>query len=154
MDNKGQIALEYLLIFFILLIILSIITIPLLYEGIEATNDVTKTVKVKSFLTELQKNVKLIYSLDTGSKRTIGVYVPSDMVIYYTLRSGRHYVYTNLMLSDGSNKRVELEMPCKVSFNNNSNHYYSSLRKRWYYNVEVRWIESANGERSINIIFK
>lgn len=154
MDKRGQFALEYLLIFFILLIILSAISIPLLHESIESTNDLTDSVKVKSLLTEIQKNVKFIYSLDVDSRRTISVYVPKDMVLYHTVRGDKHYLYTTLTLSDGTKKRIEVEMPCKVSFNNNSNHYYSSLNNRWYYNVEVKWIESGDGEKSINVIFK
>lgn len=154
MESNGQISLEYLLIFFIFLIVMSLITIPLLINSIETTDDLTKVVKVKSCLTEVQKNIKLIYSLDSDSKRTISVYVPRDMVVYHTLKGGRNYIYTSITLSDGSLKKIELEVPCKVTFNNNSNHYYSSLKNRWYYNTEVKWIKSANGEMSVNIIFK
>lgn len=154
MDMKGQLSLEYLLIFFVFLIIFSTITIPFLYSSVETTNDLTDSVKVKSLLTEVQKNVKVIYALDFDSKRTISVYVPKDMVVYFTTRNGKNYLYTTLSLSDSSKKRIELEMPCKVTFNNNSNHYYSSLKKRWYYNTEIKWIESTSGERSINVNFK
>lgn len=154
MDFKGQLALEYLLIFFVLLIILSAVTVPFLSESIESTNDITKSVEIKSMLTEVEKNVRLINVLDFDSKRTVSIYVPEDLVLYHTIRSGRNYIYTTVTLSDNTKKRIELEMPCKVTFNDNSNHYYSSLKKRWYYNVEIKWIESSTGERSININFK
>lgn len=154
MDKIGQIALEYLLIFFVVLIIISTVTIPFLYDSIESTNDISSSVKVKSLFTEIQKNVKIIYSLDIDSKRTISLYVPEDMVLYHTTRNGKNYIYTTITLSDESKKRIELEMPCKISFNGNSNHYYSSLKNRWYYNTEVKWVESTSGERSININFK
>lgn len=154
MDKKGQIALEYLLIFFILLIIMATISIPLLHDSIEYTNDLTDSVKVESLLTEIRKNVRLVNSLDIDSKRTVSVYVPEDLVLYHTVKSGKNYLYTTLTLSDGTKKRIELEMPCKVSFNNNSNHYYSSLKNRWYYNTEIKCIESGDGEKSINVMFK
>ncbi len=154
MNEKGQIALEYLLLFFILLIILSSISIPYLYKSIEFTEDITTTVETKSLLTEIQKNVKLIYVLDVDSKRTISVYIPKDMVLYYSEINGKNIIYTTIKLHDDSKKRIELEMPCKISFNGNVNHYYSSLKNRWYYNTEVKWIESSDGKKSININFK
>ncbi|RAP53642.1 MAG: hypothetical protein BZ138_00235 [Methanosphaera sp. rholeuAM270] len=154
MDTKGQIALEYLLMFFVVLIIISTITIPLLYSGIETADDLAEGVKVKSMLTEISKNVQLISVLDDNSKRSVSIYVPGDLVLYYRLHDNRHYIYTTLTLSDSSRRKIEVEVPCKVSFNNNSNHYYSSLKNRWYYNVEIKWVESADGQRSVNVGFK
>ncbi|RAP47558.1 MAG: hypothetical protein BZ135_01970 [Methanosphaera sp. rholeuAM6] len=152
MDNKGQLALEYLLIFFIFIIILSVISIPLLTDSIESTEDMTKAVETKNFLTEIQKNVKLIYSLDVGSKRTFSVYVPCDMNLNSNFTS--YNVRTTLTLSDNTRKTISVDMPCKVSFNGNINYYYVSLKKGWYYNTEVKWYTSSSGERSINVNFK
>ncbi len=154
MDLKGQIALEYLLMFFVILIIFSVISIPFITGGIENINDLTETIEVKSSLIEIGNNIKLFYPLDVGSKRTFSVYVPANIVLYYTTDSSRHYIYTTLTLSDNTKKRVQVEVPCKISFNGNANHYYSSLKKRWYYNTEVKWLTSSNGERSINIKFE
>ena len=154
MDIKGQIALEYLLIFFVFIIILSVISIPLLTDSIETTDDMTNSVMTKSFLTEVQKNVKLIDSLDVGSKHTFSVLVPSNMTLYYNNEYGKHYISTTLKLSDNTKKTIKVEVPCKVSFNSNVNYYYVTLKKGWYYNVEVKYLTSSNGERNINVNFK
>ena len=154
MDSYGQLSLEYLLLFFISLIILSTISIPLLNISIDDTMDVTKSVETKEALTEISKNVKLLYSLDDDSKKTVSIYIPANFTLYSTNSSGRYYLYTTLNLSDSSDKTVKVEVPCKVSFNGNANHYYSSLKNRWYYNAEFKWITSSNGQRSVNINFK
>lgn len=154
MDKKGQIAMEYLLIFFILIIIMSVISIPLLTDSIETTEDMADAIMTKSFLTEVQKNVKLIYALDIGSKHTFSISVPCNMTLYYNNEYGKHYISTTLKMSDNSKKTIKLEVPCKVSFNSNVNYYFVNLKKGWYYNVEVKYLTSSDGERNININFK
>lgn len=154
MDIKGQVALEYLLIFFVLIIILSTISIPLLLDSLETTNDVTTTIETKSFLIELEKNIKIIYSLDTGSKRNIAIYVPCDLKLYYNNNFNKNYLSTTLVLSDNIKKTLTVEVPCDVSFSGYINNHYVSLKKSWYYNTEIKWYTSSNGTRSINVNFK
>jgi uncharacterized protein (UPF0333 family) len=154
MDIKGQIALEYLLIFFVLIVILSVISIPLLISSLETTTDVTNAIETKSFLSEVQKNIKIIFSLDVGSKRTLSIYVPRDLRLYYNYDFGKHYLSTTLTLSDNTKKTIKIEVPCDVSFNGYINNHYVSLKKSWYYNTEVKWYTSSNGTRSINVNFK
>ena len=154
MEIKGQVTLEYLLIFFVLIIILSIISIPLLLSSLETSDDVTKAVEIKSFLLEVQKNIKIIYSLDIGSKRTLSIYVPCDLKVYHNNNYDRHYLSTTLTLSDNTKKTIRVEVPCDVSFNGYINNHYVSLKKSWYHNTEVKWYTSSNGTRSINVNFK
>lgn len=154
MDIKGQATLEYLLIFFVLIIILSIVSIPLLLSSLETAADVTSAIETKSFLTEVQKNIKIIYSLDVGSKRTLSIYVPCDMKLYHNYNFDKHYLSTTLTLSDNTKKTVKVEVPCDVSFNGYINNHYVTLNKSWYYNTEVKWYTSSNGTRSINVNFR
>lgn len=154
MDMKGQIALEYLLIFFILIIILSVISIPFLLDSLETSKDVTTAIETKSFLVEVEKNVKLVYALDTGSKRTLSIYVPCDIKLYCNNNYDKHYLSTTLQLSDNSKKTIKVEVPCDVSFSGYINNHYVSLKKSWYYNTEIKWYTSSNGTRSINVNFK
>jgi uncharacterized protein (UPF0333 family) len=153
-DKKGQIALEYLLLFFIVLIILSVISVPLLMENMELTTDMTTSVEVKSFLTEVGKNVKLMYSMEKDSKRTFSVYVPCNMTLYYNKYSNGHFLSTTIILSDTTRKNVKLQVPCDVSFSGYINNHNVRLEKSWYYNTEVKWYTSRNGTRSINVNFK
>ena len=154
MDIHGQIAMEYLLLFFVLIIILSVISIPLLTDTIQTSNDITKAIETKSFLTEIEKNVRLIYSLDVGSKHSFSIYVPCDMRLYYNYNYNRHYITTTLTLSNSTKKTVRVEVPCKVNFDGYINNENSNLKKGWKYNTEVKWFTSSSGERSININFK
>ena len=154
MDIKGQITLEYLLIFFVLIIILSVISMPFLLSSLETTNDITTAIETKSFLSEVQKNIKIIYALDVGSKRTLSIYVPCDLKLYYNNNYDKHYLSTTLTMSDNTRKTVKVEVPCDVSFNGYINNHYVSLKKSWYHNTEVKWYTSSNGTRSINVNFK
>ncbi|OED29857.1 hypothetical protein [Methanosphaera sp. WGK6] len=154
MDKYGQIAVEYLLIFIISMIILSIISIPLCIDEIDDISDIKNTVEVKNTLIELSNNVRMIYSSDYGSSKVISIKCPVDMKIYYRLVSGNHYLYSYVDLSDDETKEVRVLVPCKISFNGKSTYYYVSLKNRWYYNTEIKWINSSTGERSVNIYFK
>lgn len=154
MDKKGQLSLEYLLLFFISLLLLSIISIPLLNSSIEDTMDMTDAVKVKSSLTEISGNVKLIYSLGDESKKVVSIYLPRDLYLYCNNEDGRYYLSTTLNLSDNSHKTIKVEIPCNVTFNGNPSHRYTHKNSGWYYNSEFRWVVSSDGTRSVNINFR
>lgn len=154
MEDNGQVAVEYLLIFFISVIILSIISVPLVITSIEDLNDVKDTMEVKNTLIELSNTARIIYSSDYGSMKTVSVKSPSDMNIYYKYVGGNHYIYSYVTLSSGKRKEVRVQTPCRISFNNKSTYYYVNLHNRWYYNTEVKWINSSTGVMSVNIYFK
>lgn len=153
MDCKAQVSLEFLLIFFISLIILSVISIPLTYDTINTVNDIKSSTEVKNTLVELSNNVNIVYSSGYGSKKTISVNVPSKMNIYYKSVNKKHYLYSYVILSDNTKKEVSTQVPCKVSFNGKSSYYYTSLKKGWYYDTEIKWIYSSD-EYCMNINFK
>lgn len=127
---------------------------PLLSDSVETTNDITNTIEVKNTLNVLSKNIKIINSLDSSSRMNISINVPSDMIIYSSSSNNKNYIYTTVTLSNGTKKRVQVEVPCKISFNGNVNHYYSSLKKRWYYNTEISVLSSDNGQKNVNINFR
>lgn len=154
MDRRGQVAMEYMLIFFIVLIILSTISVPLVTDEINNVNDVASSVKAKNMLVNIAGTVNMVYSSDYGSMRTISVDCPIKSRVYYKSISNKHYIYTYVLLSDNSTKEMRVQVPCKVSFNNNPSYYYSYLNKRWYYNTEVKWINSSKGYDSVNVYFK
>lgn len=154
MDCKGQVALEYLLMFFVFLMILSIITIPLIFNAVETSNDVITAIEIKSLLVEIQKNIKLVYSLDVESKRRISVFVHRDMKLFYVENADKKFLSTTLTFSDSSVKKLNVEVPCDVSFNGHVNNHYVYLKKSWYHNTEVKYIKYSNGTGSINVNFK
>ena len=154
MDNMGQVALEYLLIFFVSVIILSAISLPLISESMDNSRDISKSVEAKDTLLSISNSINYVYYAGYGSKRTVGVHIPLNMQLSYRYKNNNHFIYTSIKLSDNSTKLIEIQTPCKISFSNRADYYYVSLKERWYYNTEIKWITSSSGEKSINIYFK
>ena len=103
-DNKGQISLEYMLIFAISLILLIAFTLPLSHIAIERTSDVSNTLNVKSELSKLSNAISQVYSEGQGSKQT--VYLDVNEVVY--VRIANSYISASLKLSDGQSKVITL----------------------------------------------
>ncbi len=72
-DNKGQISLEYLLIFTISLIILMIFTLPLAENSIKDTLDISDSLNVKSDLSKIAIAIKQVYGEGQGSKQNVKI---------------------------------------------------------------------------------
>ena len=70
-EDKGQIALEYLLIFAFSLMLLIVFTLPLTEIVIEDTFDVSDSLTVKSQLVEISQAIKQVYGEGQGSKHTV-----------------------------------------------------------------------------------
>lgn len=153
MDYKGQLSLEYILLFMVFLIIFSTISIPILTTGMDDISDTRKVMETRTALLEISKNIKIVYSLSMDSKKTLAIYIPQNMTVRSNSYKNRYYLSSSVRLSDNTIKYVDVEVPCNVSFNGNINHYYTNLNNRWYYNTEVRWIESGD-KKSINVKIK
>lgn len=153
MNSEGQISLEYLFIFMIVLLIFSLISIPTLIESIENIDDAVNVIECKNALIQISNEVKLIYYSDIGTKKVKSINIPHNMKLEYKLYGNKHYLSTNIVLNDNGTKNIMVEVPCKVSFKNNPTYYYSSLYKRWYYNVEFKWIKNNEGY-NVDVNFK
>ncbi|MBE6500292.1 MAG: class III signal peptide-containing protein [Methanobrevibacter thaueri] len=103
MRNKGQVALEYLLIFTISLIILLIFTLPLTQQSIENTLDISNTLNTKSDLSKIAQTIKQVHGEGQGSKQKINI--QSDKNIELTIAN--NYISTNLNLT-GTNKQIKI----------------------------------------------
>ena len=104
-ENKGQISLEYLLIFSVSLIILVAFTMPLLEFEIENTLDVSNSLKAKSDLSKISAAISQVYAEGQGSKQT--VHINSDKAVKITI--DRDSLSTNLKLNDKSNKVIKTQ---------------------------------------------
>lgn len=80
-DSKGQVALEYLLIFAISLILLTVFTLPLTEQTIENTLDVSDSLNVKSDLSKISQAVQEVYGQGQGSKQTVSVVPSKDLKV-------------------------------------------------------------------------
>lgn len=153
MNDKAQVSLEYLLLFFAVIIILSVISLPLLYDSIETTQDILLVVETKNTLNHLSDEIKVVHT-DYYTQKTASVYIPENMKLEYRTSSGKHYLSANIKLSDNTTKTVKQEVPCKISFRNNPSYYYNNLNKRWYNNVEIKWLKANDNTTSIDLYFK
>ncbi len=110
-DDKGQISLEYLLIFAVSLIILIAFTLPLVETALENTLDVSDSLNAKNELSKLSGAISQVYGEGQGSKQTIylGVNKGMDVKILNSYLSGSYVMH------DGNIKEI------KLNYNSNLN---------------------------------
>ena len=104
-DNKGQVSLEYLLIFAISLILLIVFTLPLTQQAVENTLDISDTLDIKSDLSKVSQAIKQVYGEGQGSKQTISIMSKHELKINIEDK----YISCSLMLNDGSSKHVKID---------------------------------------------
>ena len=103
-DDRGQVSLEYMLIFAISLILLAVFTLPLTERTIENTLDVSDTLDVKSDLSKMSLAVKEVYGQGQGSKQTIHIVSSKDLQV----NVADNYISCTLKLNDGQSKTEKM----------------------------------------------
>ncbi len=73
LDDRGQVSLEYILIFAVSLIILIAFTMPFLNETMSDTFDVSDSLKTKVDLSKIADAIKHVYGEGEGSKQTVSI---------------------------------------------------------------------------------
>ena len=104
MDNRGQVSLEYLLIFAISMILLIAFTLPLTDFTIQTTLDVSDSLDMKSDLSKLSQAIQTVYGQGQGSKQIVNIISQAPSKIDVT----DSHVSCNLKLKDGSRKLVKV----------------------------------------------
>lgn len=115
-ENRGQISLEYLLIFSISLIILIAFTLPLLGTSMDATFDVSDSLKTKSDLSKIANSIKQVYGEGQGSKQTVNLNINNPLKIKIT----SSHVSSKIKLKSGEYKLIKITVKSKfktTSFN-------------------------------------
>lgn len=113
-DSRGQVSLEYLLIFAVGLIILIVFTLPLLEESMGSTFDISNSIKVKSDLSRLSQAISQVYGQGQGSRRVIDLDIDTPIKISID----DNYVSSKINLKN--NKIKEIKIPVKSKLKNNS----------------------------------
>lgn len=80
-ENKGQVSLEYLLIFAVSLIILIAFTMPLLNETMSNTFDVSDSLKTKDDLSKIAHAIMKVYGEGEGSRQRVNLDVKKPVKI-------------------------------------------------------------------------
>ena len=104
MDNRGQVSLEYLLIFAISMILLIAFTLPLTDFTIQTTLDVSDSLDMKSDLSKLSQAIQTVYGQGQGSRQIVNIFSQAPSKIDVT----DSHVSCNLKLKDGSRKLVKV----------------------------------------------
>ncbi len=113
-DSKGQVSLEYLLIFAVTLIILIVFTLPLLEESMSTTFDISDSIKAKSDLSKLSQAINQVYGQGQGSRRTIVLDIDNPVKVIIA----DSHVSSKIKLK--SNQFKEIKIPVKSKLKNNS----------------------------------
>ena len=132
-DNKGQVALEYLLIFAVSMILLIAFTLPLTEKTIENTLDVSDTMNVKSDLSEIAHAIEEVYGQGQGSKQTLHIVLSRDLKV----NVAGSYISCSIKLKDGQSKAEKIYFKSTLEKS-------SIYLKRGENSIVVQWPE--NGE--------
>lgn len=103
-ENNGQISVEYLFIFAIALIILTIFTLPLANLAIEKTTDVSDAINVKSQLYKIASGINQVYSEGQGAKQTINLEINQNV----NVNIYKKHLSANVKFNDKSSKLIRI----------------------------------------------
>lgn len=110
MDGRGQVSLEYLLIFSVSLIAVIVFTMPLLENVMDTTFDISDSIKVKSDLSKISDAIKRVYGQGQGSKQTI--YLDIDKPV--RIKVSDKYVSSEITLKDNQQKEIKISVDSKL----------------------------------------
>jgi uncharacterized protein (UPF0333 family) len=110
MDSRGQVSIEYLLIFTVSLLILIVFTMPLLEQTMDNTFDISDSIKTKSDLSKLAQAISRIYGEGQGSKQTVYLDIKKPVKI----NIGSSYVSSKIKLKSNQQKEIKINVNSKL----------------------------------------
>ena len=82
-DSKGQLSLEYILSSMIVILIISLISVPILLTALDYSNDVIDSINSKNELNKIVDAIDFCYSSGKGSKRVVYVDFNQEMDVRF-----------------------------------------------------------------------
>lgn len=136
LGNKGQLSLEYVLSSMIVILIISLISIPILLTAIDYSNDIMDSINSKSELSKITDAIDFCYASGKGSKRVVLVDFNRnvDIRIYNDGKNGLASI--NLNLSDNSQ-----EITSYFDYNGLNENIHLS---KGFNRIAVKWDEDSN----------
>lgn len=110
MDDKGQVSLEYLLIFAVSFIVLIAFTLPLLEGSMSTTFDVSDSLELKSDLSKLSQVIRQVYGQGQGSRIAVDLDINSPVKI----NIADNYVSSKIMLKNKQYKEIKIPVKSKL----------------------------------------
>ena len=103
-ENNGQIAVEYLFIFAIALIILTIFTLPIASLAIDKTTDVSDAVNVKSQMYKIAGGINQVYGEGHGARQTVNLEMDQSI----NVNIYKKHLSVSVKFNDGSSKLIRV----------------------------------------------
>ncbi|WP_405324291.1 hypothetical protein [Methanobrevibacter sp.] len=135
-DKKGQLSLEYVLSSMIVILIISLISVPILLTAMDYSNDIIDSINAKSELSKITDAIDFCYASGKGSKRI--VYVDLNRNVYIRLYNdgNKGFASIDLNLSDNSK-----EITSSFDYNGFNENIHLS---KGFNKITVIWDEDSN----------
>lgn len=120
LDNKGQLSLEYILGAMIVILIISLISVPILLNTIDYSNDIIDSLNAKNEMNKITDAIDFCYSSGKGSRKIVFTDLYKSCTIKFSSNGQKGIASINLNLSKetknimsdfqygGLNKNLEL----------------------------------------------
>ena len=136
LDNKGQLSLEYILSSMIVILIISLISVPVLLTAMDYSNDIIDSIDSKEELSKVTDAIDYCYASGKGSKRIVYVDFNQNLNLRLSNNGKIGIASINLNLSSGS---MEITDAFDYPYLNENIHFSSGFNK-----VAVEWKEDSN----------
>ena len=136
LGNKGQLSLEYILSYMIVILIISLISIPILLIAMDYSNDIIDSINSKSELSKITDAIDFCYASGKGSKRIVLVDFNRNVDIRLHNDGKRGFASINLNLSDDSK-----EITSYFDYNGLNENIHLS---KGFNRIAVKWDDDSN----------
>ena len=135
-DKKGQLSLEYVLSSMIVILIISLISVPILLTAMDYSNDIIDSINAKSELFKITDAIDFCYSSGKGSKRIVYVDLNRNVDIRLYNDGNKGFASIDLNLSDNSK-----EITSSFDYNGLNENIHLS---KGFNKITVIWDEDSN----------
>ena len=136
LDNKGQLSLEYVLSSMIVILIISLISVPILLTAMDYSNDIIDSINAKNELFKITDAIDFCYSSGKGSKRIVYVDLNRNVDIRLYNDGNKGFASIDLNLSDNSK-----EITSSFDYNDLNENIHLS---KGFNKITVIWDEDSN----------
>lgn len=136
LDNKGQLSLEYVLSSMIVILIISLISVPILLTAMDYSNDIIDSINAKNELFKITDAIDFCYSSGKGSKRIVYVDLNRNMDIRLYNDGNKGFASIDLNLSDNSK-----EITSSFDYNGLNGNIHLS---KGFNKIAVNWDDDSN----------
>ena len=136
LDNKGQLSLEYVLSSMIVILIITLISVPILLAAMDYSNDIIDAINAKSELSKITDAIDFCYASGKGSKRIVFVDLNQNVDIRFYNNGKNGFASIDLNLSDNSK-----EITSSFDYNGLNGNIHLS---KGFNKIAVKWNEDSN----------